>query len=464
MNALFVGLVAVLGLGALPERAETVSQKILNEIAARGYRRVGVAPKFTVDQAGRKFFVDEAGLLVDQFPQILTEALIKGARRTRETTFETISLDQMRSLFSNMAESDYTDPKKIEVLTKTIGGIDAIVIGRIEDVTKYTGLKTTLIQGQDVKVFETVPSAERPQPIDDESIAQFNIKCRMIEAATGRVVMVADEELQLSLSDAAYLGESWELRRWTDAGQLTNIGLNDVGARGQKISPFGYGRAYELAHYALIRRDRSNPQLEPECPYKLSIRSGEGTIDLTPLGERLYAAIEPGDTYSIVVSSKSSKPTNLALYVDGVNVRGKVRDNPANAKLLLVPPRSDLTVAGWLEKDLPTGELASFMMVKGDDTVTAQLGVGDRIGQITAVFLTYGRDGLPEAPALKSGPLSGTFGTGLGKPVERGDLQLSNAPSGPILAAITIQYCTPRELDVIKRRARVNAARLTSAP
>jgi len=278
-------------------RAEPIARKLSGEITRLGYKRVGVAPRFQVQQLGKTFYVDDAGPLVDRLPEVLTQALNREARRLTTGRFEVLSSDQMLSLLGTLTDKELFDPKKLATAFEGSTAPEAIVLGRVEDITRYTRTRTTIIQGGGVQVYEEMVTGDAPLPLPDPKT--FTIKCRLIDAKSGKVVAEATEDLDFTLSEGAFTGQSWELRRWV-GNQLRNVGLEEKNARGETVSPFGFGGQYELAHYPLIRREnRPHPNLDAESPLKLEVTVNGSPQPMDAPNDRLFLAITPGAFYSI---------------------------------------------------------------------------------------------------------------------------------------------------------------------
>src|SRR4051794_27421009 len=97
MLASLLIVIAASGPGQVERRSEPVARKIADEVARRGYRRVGVVPRFLVNQAGRTFLVTEAGPEVDRLPEVLARALTIEARRHPDRPFEVLDMIAMRA-------------------------------------------------------------------------------------------------------------------------------------------------------------------------------------------------------------------------------------------------------------------------------------------------------------------------------------------------------------------------------
>jgi len=282
---------------------------------------------------------------------------------------------------------------------------------------------------------------------------KFDLKCILVDLGRKSEEVYGAEELQIGLSDAAYMGESWELRRWSDDGStLLNVGLEDTGAS-PKSAIFGTGPRMEQRQYRWIDRTLPHPLAKgSKFPASIDVMVSGKNRPLQSVGQNLYVALEAGEEPVIHVANTGPKDVYALVFVDGVNVMGKKREHPgeviARDYHRLLKAGSDFTFEGWYtRKSGDTWNVESFKLTDERDSVAAEAGSVDRVGMITCLFYTVGWEGVvPGDRFLQSGGRLG-FGAGRVRPVE---LDASNADApGLLLSAVTIRYARKSEIDAL---------------
>lgn len=382
------------------------------------YQRIGILPRFIVRENGRDVPGGSLGPQADALADNLEDALVR-ASKDAKGAFRVIDGAQMRAAFDKADPSDLGKPDKLRTLAAAVGGLDALVVATVTD--------------------------QRRQ----KNAAALSIRARLIDLRDGSIAASATEKGGVSLSDAAYMGESWELRRWS-GGKLVNVGLD---TSRESTSPFGQGPIYELMHYGMIRRDRPHPLQDDTFPYPASVSVDGQQRPVTRIGSEVWVALDPGDTYRVHLANRSDRDAYLALFVDGVSVLGKKRGHPSNAQVWYLPAGKTFQLTGWTTPKAETGkfDVEEFTITPGDDTVAAGQGFTERLGYITGVLFTVGRKDVPKAPDIYAAMALGSFGSGSGrKSEEKLEVKTDGEPPGPILAAFTIRYTTSARLEKLK--------------
>ncbi|NUQ64836.1 MAG: hypothetical protein HUU20_20425 [Pirellulales bacterium] len=414
---------------AQPLPVSVVAEQLQGAIVENGYRRVGVLPQFIVRQGADEKLGGSLGPQGDLFAEQLGKQLL----RTSQGKYRVIDDRQMRAAFAGMSLADLGKRESLLAASKKVGGMDGLVVGTLTDLRQLP------------------PGESRPE---------LDVEARLIDVRDSSAVADAQTSRFLTLSDAAYMGESWELRRWTPGG-IVSVGL-DPKPFANTYLPFAPGPYNEENQYRAILRNRPHPLVDSQCPYRMSIVVDGQQRPWVPVKDRFYVALEPGDTYQIRVESASPRPAYLSLFVDGINILGKTREHPSASKFWHLAAGQKSQFAGWTTGSGGQYKQEEFIIAPADSTVAAGQGFGQQLGMITAVYYTVGLDGLPEPPAEQpESPLSmtlgasmaDTFGTGAGRESELTLEEKSGPERGIILAAMTIYYAPSAQVDAMKQAA-----------
>ena len=397
-----------------------VYRQLSDDIVRNGYRRVGVLPRFICREGGREVLGGSIGPQADHMAEGLEEALVNIA----DGKFRVVDGRQMRQAFQKLSLQDLGRRETLRQVAGKVGGLDGLIVCTVTD---HRG------------------------KLDPSDNPHLNIKARLIDVRDSSVSAVRSEDTRLTLADAAYMGESWELRRWS-GGRLLIVGLKPTeGGLGSGNGLYGASKLYQSVHYPLIRRDRPHPLLDANCPYRMSVRVDGEDRRLVRVGNRLYLALDPGETYSIGVASRSTRDAYLCLFVDGINVLGKQRQHPTGAKFWYLKPQGEFRFAGWTTGRQGRYTQEAFIITPQDDTVAVGQGFGLQLGMMTAVFYTVGMNGFPKAPEVYASMGVGSFGTGAGA-MSSIQLEERRGPQpGLTLAAMTVYYTTSSKLEQLRR-------------
>jgi hypothetical protein len=406
-------------------RPKPVYRQLLESIAKNGYQRVGVLPRFLVREGGREVLGGSIGPEADYLPERLEESLVQfGGGK-----FKVIDGRQLREAFKSLKIEDLGNREALGRAASAVGGMDALVVGIVTDM--------------------------RAQAADGRR-APLEIQARLIDVKDSSVTSISKEIGTVTLSDAAYMGESWELRRWS-GDQLQIVGLRQPseGPGGRiKNMLYGGGSSFDLLHYPLIRRDLPHPLLNRDCPYRLAVVVDGKERPLERVGGKIYVALDPGDTYWIRVENKIPRPVYMSVFVDGVNVQGKKREHPANAKYWYLKPNYTSNLKGWYTGQAGNYSVEEFVIAPASDTVAAGQGFGQQLGLITVVFNTIGMQGIPKSGMIAFAPMPGSFGTGAGRRTGTRLEMVEGDPPGLILAAMTVYYVTSARLEELRKGGR----------
>jgi len=445
-----------------------LQRELAASIIQKGYRRVGVLPQFIGRSGGEETLQGATGPHARLFAEKVEEALVtqSGGR------FQVVESRQLKEAFRDLSLDDLGRPEKLRLCAERVGGMDALVVGIVTD--------------------------ERNQA---QGLPALELTCRLIDLATSGLVDVRKETLNLSIAGAAYMGESFELRRW-QGPQLINVGLNQsVGTKA--FTPADYNPAYGLNPND-VRRDRPHPLLDLNFPFPAQVLVREQPRPLRAIGGQVYVALEPGEAYHVRVDNHTDQAVFAALFVDGINALGKKREHPGSCRYWRLAPHDYARFRGWYSGTGSTLVEEEFTITPAEDSVAGQAGFFEALGMITVVIYTVGtpqqqvamgvpgtsepwpgafsqpyrqragerpkaaapqragpapragaapQAAAPPSPRLgASGPSGGaTFGTGEGERREVRIEQLYGGDPGLILAAFTIYYRTNSQLQQIQR-------------
>jgi hypothetical protein len=420
MMTLLVASAVAFGGPTNEEGAGTAAERIARQVVDKGYKKVGVLPRFIARKpGGDESLGGPIGPQSEKFAEDLEDALSTAS----DGKFLVVPGRQLKKAFEGLKLDDLADPSTLSKVSERADGLDALVIGNVVD-------------GRDLEA--------------DGRVGGLDVRCQVIDLKSGGLAGAAREKVSPSLSDGAYMGESWELRRWTDAG-LTNVGFDETGDGGGSVSPFGAGPVYEERQYAMVRRDRPHPLLDPAFPYPVEIVVGSEVRAPVQVDGKLYVALEPGEVYAIRVKNLGPRPIYSAVFVDGINILGKTRETPASCRYWSLKAGEPATFRGWYTGMEGSFKEEEFMVAPADDTVAVGQGFDQNLGLITVVDYTVGMADVPEAPTLKAMVTGGTFGTGTsGKTRELKLEQRAGDRPGVILAAVTIHYATSSQIKQLQ--------------
>jgi hypothetical protein len=246
----------------------------------------------------------------------------------------------------------------------------------------------------------------------------------------------------------------------------------------------GVGPEWERIQYGNLQQVKAaveaagqvypHPLENPDVPYGIQlIVNGQRTVP-ERICDKLYVAIDPaagppgqGPDIGIRMFNRCGYPVFMGVYIDGVNMINQQRELP-----IMTPSRRhwsvrdgyDSVLRNWYHLELGRTELRSqFVLVDAPQGVAAQQGlpaggenyvafgdrIDDRLGMITCMVYTHGWQGVdanPNPPQQRGGGRY-AFGSGLTEEIQ---VRWDAGERGILLAAMTLHYRTPDELDQIR--------------
>ncbi|QGJ70690.1 Hypothetical protein PBC10988_23880 [Planctomycetales bacterium 10988] len=269
------------------------------------------------------------------------------------------------------------------------------------------------------------------------------------------------QTIEKTLSQAAYAGESFEVRRWVPdpATGATKI-VATVDLEVPEPHAFGQGEQYEKLQYKNLNPEALHPLNNRQCPFGFELRVAGQARTTEPFEKDLYVELNPGEEYAVRFWNKSDRPVFFAIYIDGMNSIGKEHEQPfetPTARTWYVPPDGDLReINGWYTINRSGQKYFSerFTITPASESVAGGGGFSDNLGMVTVIAYTYDMDDIPKAPDLEKVArrgISPTFGTGAGS---REDRELTFDPNakkkGIMLASMTVHYRTRQQLDEMR--------------
>jgi hypothetical protein len=413
---------------------------IAQGIVDNGHKRVAVLPVVLCRYSGEQSTVGSLGPRGKSLSNALYDQLVASSRSGRyggqyEVIPERTILRAMRS--RGFGPSDLEDPMKVRQLARDTGADSLVAVS-----------------------YDEVPSIfgdDRPQ----RQPAQVVLVSQTLDGTDGAVTHSAKLLDDLTLSKAAYQGESWELRRW-NGNTLTNVGIDLPG-----LQAFGVGPAWEKPQYAAIRPNLVHPALNPDFPYAVSLEVDGQERYPKPLecGGKTFLLVDlnPGEDYRIILDNRSQKPVYCALFIDGACAIDRVVLEPGDLETRrhwYLPPNSGRrAINGWytIPRD-GRGQPGNsqffdrFTIVPRGESTEHGASFERNVGMITAVFYTYGMEGIQQPdPSMTPRSLpAAAFGTGLGGRKET-SLEFVKGKRGLMLAAMTFYYRSAEQVAQLIR-------------
>ncbi|MFN6127536.1 MAG: hypothetical protein ACK494_01390 [Planctomycetota bacterium] len=288
----------------------------------------------------------------------------------------------------------------------------------------------------------------------------------------------------VSLAEAVYGGLSVEYFRYQN-GRLTSLLAHQQNER--KDLPLLPSDPEALYNKDYIFTSRVHPLLNPNCPFKVDFLVNDRVLPVLVAETKTFAGpeilspvvinLEPGDEPTIRVANTSAQQVMVAVFVDGVNVLGKVREIPdESCRAWVLDQKKTAKFKSWWTGDQVTPvEESGFVIEEWRQSVAGKLGLSsdaDSARSITIVFFTVGtpkrediqffpRHWLQRAslstdrkrmmvaeqlePPGSVGAAPNMFGMGAKAP-KPGQLNwVQGATVGTILASMQVRYCPSSE-------------------
>lgn len=263
-----------------------------------------------------------------------------------------------------------------------------------------------------------------------------------------------------TLSNAAFQGRSFELRRWAE-NEIENVGINLP-----NNEAFGRSETWEAYQFANLRENLQHPLQLDDFAFDIGIfveqQRRQPIFFESKNGPSCVVELNGGEEFDIRIKNKSGKPVYCALYVDGICTTITKMVEPASLdtnkhwKMPADPNRNNV-IRGWYRTDLPQNQsYESFVVVARDEAVALGQGIDESLGMVTAIFYSVGMDGFDEPNEMSSEMITGrslsesAFGIGQGTRRKADIGRLPAEPRGIMLSAVTIHYRDATQLKMLQ--------------
>lgn len=430
-----------------PELSDTLDE-LSQAIKQAGYVRVAVEPSFSTSDG----VPDSQPVVTSPTGLYLASVVQAGLVARKGGAYQVVDTDVLANALHKEGLDSTRDLDRLRQLAEKIGGLDAIVVGK---------LQTDWTESRDAGPSSTL-----------------QVECKLLETRTGNVQSDKRERRTLTLADEVYSGKSIEVLRPSEEGFLP-IGLRDEFTRDSTLeiplSPRSSAAYYDF--------HRPHPLANPKCPFRVKVlvnNEVRAFVD-RPRMDDVYVPIEPGESFVVNVENTLDRRVRVAVFVDGFNIRGKRRELPdEHCHAWVLAAHRQGNFRGFYDETTPTPTVSPFVMVPIEDSVAIREGFTQHLGQITVVVFHWGWPGpdnmvrpsdaynqyvysvirtwnaaqqmweykeqWSEIKAVGREGDSSPFAVGW-TTTEPAPLEYHKVQPGPILAAITFRYATQSEID-----------------
>jgi hypothetical protein len=415
---------------------------LTDEIQQNGYVRVAVCPRPIITKGSDRTSVDDIAMLATEQVEQITQQLIDESGGQ----YKVVDPETAFTAIKGLRIDDLNNP----------------------DVRRQIGRQT----GAEAMLFVFAE--------ENVETAQWDLLFKLVELEDSTVAIQARRTLDLILSDAAYMGESFEARRWGPNG-IEVVGFDPELPREWAM---GVGADWERLQYASLKQVKEklaaegkplpHPLENMQLPYGIELVVNGQSVAPERICDKLYVAIDPaegppgqGPDIGIRMFNQSGHKVFMAIYIDGVNMINQQRELPyltPTGRHWSVRHGYDVVLRNWYHLEGGLSQQSKFQLVDAPQSVGAQTGlppggedfvafgdrIDDRLGMITCMVYTHGWEGVDaNAEPPRTMGLKGQYGFGEGVR-ENTQIRWEAGERGILLAAMTLHYRTPYELDQIR--------------
>ncbi len=424
--------------------SDAAVDEVVRNVLNAGQKKIGVIPVVINRQGDREATIGSLGprgkVLANKMYEELVEASQNGENQRK---FQIVPERMMRAALANRTLSDLSLPRKLQDLAKDVGDADGFVILTVDEDTATVNA-------------ESLTTGANSTAGDDESgndgkVITLNGSAEVIRPSDATVTGTTGFQDTMTITKAAYQGESWELRRW-GKDSLENTGLDIDGPKA-----FSVGEASEQQQYVHLKAGLRHPAEDKTFPYPIAIKVGGSIREPQQIAGKAVIELNEGEEYAIMVQNDSDRDAYVALYVDGINTINQQLVEPERLDTknhwYLEARSGRREIKGWFEiardsSGQPTGQQTykTFRVMASSGSVAAITGFRDNIGMVTAILYSVGMNDIPQERSYTRSLL----GTGEG---QSGAAKLefkAGTPRGIMLASLTLYYRTKGQLQEIQ--------------
>ncbi len=427
-----------------PDLSASVVADIFAQLQKRKIKRLAICPRvISRDKAGENAaFVGDLGPLAESYATNLREAISR-FNEDGDYQIQIVPDAAIRAALRGVRASELYDDA---VLSKVRTRADALLL--LYDRTPEAGF------AKDVQIQAEMNDIRQEGQTDE---------------AVNRSFTTA-----LSLSDAAYAGRSFVVRKIGD-DKVQPVGLRPARDVPQEAA-FGVGLDWERIQYAQLQEGDRHPLHDASNPFAFQIVVGGQPREIwfdPQSGNKAYVGLDLEEEFEVRLNNHSSKPVLQALLIDGVNsismkpdVRQE-RQHPLQTDFsrhwFIKPAKTHYSIEGYLQYWRgKVGKAASksthFKVTQTIDADPTKAEIDSRNGLLTVIVYALRNDGYVEytegLPATfsvnsRGGPRGFKFGIGPDQQTER-TTQGQAGERGLMLSAMTVHYVESRRLKELK--------------
>ncbi len=277
-----------------------------------------------------------------------------------------------------------------------------------------------------------------------------------------------NDSTQLSLSDAAYAGQSFTVRTASD-----NI-IKPISSVPAEYA-FGVGLDWERYYYTKLAKDEPHPLQEKSNPFAFQISANDEPreIWINPKDGKAYVALNFDEQFTVSLKNGSKRTVLQSLIIDGVNSISQKTDgtlakqHPMETEYsrhwYTKPTDLSYPIAGYLrdwqgKAGTNKSNTERFKVGLKVDSVAQTEGISDHFGLITVIVYALRMDGYeeftgdPPAEVVKVAAKDASgFELGIGAGLqEQKDVEGQTGERGVMLTAMTVNYVTSKQLQALK--------------
>lgn len=430
------------------EEKISLTSEIFNKIDQEKIKRLAIVPKIiSRDSAGENpAFVGELGPLADRLATQLRDEIRKV---NDEGNFKiTIVPDGVvKAALKGAKAGDLYDESVQSKLRKQA---DAVIL---------------LFTNADAK--------------ESTSFKDLEIKTEMLDIRvadqTSEVVNRPDT-VQLTLSDAAYAGQSFIVRMVNDS-KIQPVNFKPMDGIPEEAA-FGVGEDWERIQYAQLEPNEQHPLQDSSNPFAFQVVvNGEPReIWFNPKEDnKAYVALNLDEEFSVRLHNHSNMPVLQSLIIDGQNSISQKPDvsqeenHPIKTDYsrhwYIKPAETYVSIDGYLRQwagkaGANNSKSNRFKVTISTEAEAVKAGIEDKLGLFTVIVYALRNQGyaeytqpVPEKILVASkGGESFKLGIGAGAQEDK-VIDGKVGERGVMLTAMTVYYVTPKQLDDLKSGA-----------